>query len=91
MSEENEDEPWGYLYDHKGNCIGTVGPPVTSGPPEPVIVNPFRTEQPEPESRPMYLIDRVPSPETYGFRETYVCGAGLDDLISQMLDNEGDE
>jgi hypothetical protein len=39
----------------------------------------------------MYLIDRVPSPETYGFRETYVCGAGLDDLINQMLDNEETE
>lgn len=39
----------------------------------------------------MYLIDSVPMPEIYGFRHTYVCGAGLDDLINQMLDNEGDE
>lgn len=50
------------------------------------------SEDEERESRPMYLVDRVPMPETYGFRETYVCGAGLDDLINQMLDDdEGDE
>lgn len=44
MSELDRDEPevWGYVYDHKGNCIGTAGPPVFTGPPEPVIVNPFK-------------------------------------------------
>lgn len=54
------------------------------------------TEQ-EGTSSPMYLIDMEYVPEIYGFRQTYVCEAGVDDLISQMLDdeekraNEGDE